>query len=122
MPDSPKKIAGKLKAITDAWATLRPGKSFGGMTLDEFKAALKPSWDERKEIAGLEIDLLAAQDRRNDADKESLRLALLVVNGVKGDREEGEDGGLYEAMGYVRKSERKTGKTNKTKKLKPGGG
>ena len=40
---------------------------------------------------------------------------LLVVNAVKGDPAEGEDGELYEAMGYVRKSERSTGKTNKTK-------
>jgi hypothetical protein len=52
---------------------------------------------------------------RDTADVESNKQVLLVVNAVKGDPAEGEDGELYEAMGYVRKSERSTGKTNKTK-------
>ena len=34
---------------------------------------------------------------------------LAVVNAVKGDLAEGENGELCEAMGYVRKSERKFG-------------
>lgn len=38
-----------------------------------------------------------------------LALIGLVVNAVKGDPEEGEDGEFYEALGYVRKSERKSG-------------
>ena len=33
----------------------------------------------------------------------------LVVNAVKGDPAFGENSDLYESMGYVRKSERKTG-------------
>jgi len=32
-----------------------------------------------------------------------------VVNSIKGDPDEGADGTLYEACGYVRKSERKSG-------------
>ncbi len=36
-----------------------------------------------------------------------------VVNGVKGDPAFGEDCDLYEAMGYVRKSERKSGLSRK---------
>jgi hypothetical protein len=36
-----------------------------------------------------------------------------VVNGVKGDPAFGEDSDLYETMGYVRKSERKSGLTRK---------
>lgn len=33
----------------------------------------------------------------------------LVVNAVRGDPDEGEDGEFYDALGYVRKSERKSG-------------
>jgi hypothetical protein len=40
----------------------------------------------------------------------------LVVNGVVGDPTFGPDSALYEAMGYVRKSERKSGLTRKGKK------
>ena len=32
-----------------------------------------------------------------------------MVNAVKGDPEEGDNGELYEAMGYVRRSERSSG-------------
>lgn len=118
MPDSPKKIAGKLKVVTGAWEDLAPEKSFGGMTLEQFKEAIKPSWKAREDVKTYEIALMAAQDQRDDADKESRRLMQLVVNGVKGDPSVGEDSGLYEAMGYVRKSERKSGLTNKGKKPK----
>ena len=39
----------------------------------------------------------------------------LVVNAVKGDPEEGEDGRLYEALGYVRKSDRRAGPPRRRK-------
>ena len=43
----------------------------------------------------------------------------LVVNAVKGDPTEGEDGEFYAAMGYIRKSDRASGKTNKKKSAAP---
>jgi hypothetical protein len=36
-----------------------------------------------------------------------------IVNAVKGDPEEGEDGELYSAMGYVRRSDRSSGLTRR---------
>ncbi len=53
--------------------------------------------------------MFTAQSLRDDADEASIATILLVVNAVKGDPEEGDDGELYEAMGYVRKRERKSG-------------
>ncbi len=93
----------------NAWQTLRPEKSFAGLSLEQFKAKIKASLDARAAIAALENQLLAAQNQRDDADKASLATIALVVNAVKGDPEEGEDGEFYEALGYVRKSERKSG-------------
>ena len=61
----------------------------------------------------------AATVERDNKDVVSLAEVLLVVNSVKGDQAEGEDGELYAAFGYVRKSERKTGKTNKPSKKAP---
>ena len=63
--------------------------------------------------------LIAAADQRDTADVESMKQVNFVVNAVKGDPTEGEDGELYEAMGYVRKSERASGKTNKKKAATP---
>ena len=116
MSNRTKENGEKLATVLQAWKDLRPTKSFAGMTLEQFTAKVKPSLDERDAIDTLNNQLLAASDRRDIADVESMALVLLVVNAVKGDVTEGEDGELYEALGYVRKSERKTGKTNKKKK------
>jgi len=105
----------KVKAILAGWKTHRPNKSFAGMTLEQFIARISPITTSRTKVAEQESLLKAAITERDDADKAALVEALLVVNAVKGDREEGEDGELYEAMGYVRKSERKTGLSRKTK-------
>jgi hypothetical protein len=79
------------------------------MTLEQFKAKLKPSTDARATVEDCEHKLTAALNARDDADQVSNNACLLVVNSVKGDPDEGEDSELYEAMGYVRKSERKSG-------------
>ena len=115
MRKAPKDVAAKLTKILNAWKTLRPAKAFGGLTYDQFAAKVQASFDHRQTIANLELDLINAQDRRDDADKLSLKAAAWVVNGVKGDPTEGDNSALYEAMGYVRKSARKTGLTHKTK-------
>lgn len=114
MANNPKAVGEKLAKVLQAWEDLRETKSFAGMTLDQFKDAVKPSLDAREEITRLENLMVAQADIRDDADKVTMEKILEVVNAVKGDTTEGEDGELYEAMGYVRKSERRTGKTNKT--------
>jgi hypothetical protein len=48
--------------------------------------------------------------------------ADLVTNGVIGDPTEGPDSALYEAFGYVRKSEKKSGLTRKEKTTRNGSG
>lgn len=113
MPDSPIVISGKYEEVENAWATLRSTKSFANMTLTQFRAPILPSKTARGKIKDLEDQMTAALDQRDIADVASLKAVALVVNAVKGDPAEGEDGELYEAMGYVRKSERKSGKTNK---------
>ena len=119
MSDRSKEYGEKIALVLKAWEDLRETKSFAGMTLDEFKAKVKPSFDARDAIGKLENQLIAANDARDNADVESMKQVALVVAAVKGDITEGEDSDLYEAMGYVRKSERATGKTNKPKKTPP---
>ena len=109
----PKAVSERLEQIVSAWQTLAPAKSFGGMTLAQFKTAIQPSVDARSNITTFEAQLLAAQNARDEADKVSLDKVQLVINGVIGDPDHGPDSDLYEAMGYIRKSERQTGLTRK---------
>ena len=53
------------------------------------------------------------QNQRDDDDGVTNEAIQKVVKGVAGDADFGEDSDLYEAMGYVRKSERKSGLSRK---------
>ncbi len=106
---TPKKTKETLDRIANGWQTLRPEKSFGGMTLEQFKERVRPSYSTRERLVVLENEKLAEQNRRDDADDESMEAVKAVVNGVKGDPAEGPDGELYESFGYVRDSERRSG-------------
>ena len=113
---SPKKVAVKLQTVVNAWGTLRPSKSFAGMTLEQFKAQVQPSLASLASRDQLVIVRSQATDhltQRHQSDDASLELAQLVVNSVKGDIEEGENGSLYAAMGYVTKNTRRSGLTRK---------
>ncbi|MBD0369309.1 MAG: hypothetical protein ICV60_00535 [Pyrinomonadaceae bacterium] len=112
---SPKRNVEKLNKLVTALETLAPDKSFGGMTLAQFKARIQPSYDIRAQIETLDTQLSAAKAARRVADEESMRAAQLIVNGVKGDPTEGPNSDLYEAMGYTRADERKSGLTRKKK-------
>ncbi|MFT3781283.1 MAG: hypothetical protein QM790_04645 [Nibricoccus sp.] len=110
MANGPKTDYEKIQKIVAAWTNLRPTKIFANMTSEQFIArALTPSTTVRTKISRLENELTAAHSERDIADATGLKVALRVVNAVKSDEEEGEDGELYETMGYVRKSERKSG-------------
>jgi hypothetical protein len=89
-----------------AWGRLRPDKKFWGYTLEEFDKVTAPSAATRKEVAQAEALLQEAMARRDDADKVSQKALMGVVDAVRGDREEGQDGELYIAMGYVARSVR----------------
>jgi hypothetical protein len=118
MPITPKHIQQKIERMLNAWETLAPAKSFGGMTLAQFQAAAQPAQAARQQIDDLEDQLKQAIANRENADNAFLTKAQLVVNGVLADPTEGPDSALYEAMGYTRKSERKSGLTRK-KSSKP---
>jgi hypothetical protein len=103
------KAEAKINQVVTAWETLRPEKSFAGLTLAQFKTAIQPSMDTRARVETLKDQIVAAQTLREEADSASIDTIHLVVNAVKGDPAEGEDGEFYESLGYVRKSERKSG-------------
>lgn len=113
--NAPKIAETKIEQTLEAWAELAPDKTFGGMTLAEFKAKVQPSTEARTAIQHLESQMMEVQTRREASDAQSLKAIQLVVNAIKGDPTEGEDSALYEACGYVRKSARKSGLSRKAK-------
>lgn len=112
---NPKATEDRMTRFAGAWETMAPAKSFGGMTLAQFKARIKPSQDARAQLVILANQMTQTTEARDAADVASLDAMDLVVNGVRADPTEGDNGGLYKALGYTPQSERQTGLTRKKK-------
>ncbi len=119
MSQAPKQIADATSQIINAWQTIAPAATFGGMTLAQFKTKVQPTFDTRTQIDGLNAQLTAAMDNRDNADAATASATQLVVNAVKGDPNFGDDSDLYDAMGYVRRSDRASGLTRSSKTPAP---
>ena len=112
MPN-PKNTIEKIERMINAWRTLAPQKSFGGMTLSQFQEAAEPSRDLRLRIEDYQNYITQGLTERDHADAAFLAKAQLVVAGILADPTEGSDSAIYDAFGYTRKSERRTGLTRK---------
>ena len=87
----------------------------GGVARDTgYEAAIQDALDAETAIAEAEAQV---ENKRVTRDEKVAALAAktaLVINGVIGSPDYGPDSDLYGAMGYVRKSQRKSGLTQKS--------
>lgn len=113
MATNPKANEEKMLKMLNAWKTLAPEKSFGGLTLAEFEAFVNDSLQSRVTVSSLDDSRTQAITVRDNCDYTFLQKAALVVAGVVADPTEGDNSALYEAMGYVRKANRASGLTRK---------
>ena len=101
--------------IRDEWQRLRPHKSFGGLTLEQFSEKVQKLLDLAAGVEALDTRRLEQCALRDDALAHCNEAALRIVWGARGDPEEGDDGELYGGFGYVRKSKRRSGLTRRRK-------
>ena len=101
--------------MLNAWRTLAPDKTFGGMTLAQYEALVTRSRTARQHIEDLDDQRAQAVTERDAADDAVTDKSKLVVAGVLADPNFGPDSALYEAFGYTRESEYKSGLTRKGK-------
>ena len=111
--NTPKANEEKMRKMLNAWETLARNKSFGGMTLEEFQTATARPLDSRARLEVLQNQVAAETNTRDDEDEKWFVIAKRVIAGVAADPTEGTNSPLYEAMGRVRDSERKSGLTRK---------
>ncbi len=108
-------IEEKIIVFTNAWNLLAEEAKFNNKTLPEFKALVEPSLLTRREIENLQLLLKAKEAERDLADVFSATVLELTINSVRGTDGYGSNCELYAAMGYVRKSDRKSGLTRRKK-------
>lgn len=115
MANSPKEDEEKMQMVLNALKTLAPDKTFGGSTVATFETQVNKSLAPRARLIQIEDEKKQQQALRESEDRITMKQVQLIVNGVLADSEYGDDSALYEAMGYVRKSERASGLTRKKK-------
>lgn len=106
MTSGPSDLYAKVLKIIKAWSLLRPNKTFGGFTLEGFKTVVATSGELREQIAASDANTQRLIGLRNDADVITRKATRRVVSGVTADGDEGEDGELYAAMGYMTRATR----------------
>lgn len=108
-----KEIRERANRINQAWEEGAPGVDFNGIKQVNYNTKIENAAATEEEIADLyrQIEIKEAQrdDQYADIDDDS----VAVANGVRGDKDFGDDSPLYGAMGFVRKSERRSGLTRK---------
>jgi len=119
MARTPKENQKKYKAFLQALRTLAPDKAFGRITLAEFEAQVAKSEAPRDNIERLDDEKKQSEALMGTEDKITMKMCEKIKNGVIDDEDFGDDSALYEALGYIRKSERKSGLTRGKKKGDP---
>ena len=100
----------KRAQFLSSWEEYAQGRSFAGMTLAEFEAKSKEPLDIRKELAAARTKangLILKRDKADDSLNEDL---ILIAHAIRADKDFGEDCPLYRSLGFVPKSERKSGR------------
>jgi hypothetical protein len=113
MADTPKENEIKYNRFFNALTTLAPDKTFGGVTLAELSAQIAKSNTPRHRLVEIDDERKAEEANRDSEDSSTMKLCERIKNGVVADPDYGDDSALYEALGYVRKSDRKSGLTRK---------
>ena len=113
MPKVQKNIVARIESFRAAWRDMAPDATFASMSLAQFEEAISVPLKVRDDIVALERQLEGKKAEKQIADTAGNGLLDLVVNSVRGTPGFGPDCALYRALGYVRKSERKSGLTRK---------
>lgn len=110
-----KEIREKVNVMNDAWFEGAKDATFSGTTQTAFQTAVEAAAAKDAAIADARAQLNIMIDERDDDYAALDQLRSRIGQAVAGDPNFGNDSPLYGAMGFVRKSDRASGLTRKTK-------
>ena len=110
-----KTVKEKCNTMNDAWVEGAAAVNFNGIKQTDFQASIEAAAADDAAIADLEAEIKMKRDVRDDKYKALDQQRSKVGMGVAGSPDYGNDSPLYGAMGFVRKSEKKSGLTRKKK-------
>ena len=108
-----KRIRDRVTKMNNAWAQGASTATLKGITLLAFQADLAAAANEEQVIADMEAQLKLRKVALESKYKKLNEDSINIREGVEGHEDFGADHPLYEAMGFVRSSVRKSGLTRK---------
>ena len=112
-------VSRRRALFLSSWQEFASVVTFAGFTLAQFEEESKPPSDVRKEMADLKTKLKGLKLKRDKADEALKKKLVLIAHAIRGNEAYGEDCELYRSLGFVPKSERKTGTIKGKKAGKP---
>ena len=109
-----RRLGRKADDIRLVWKKQAPDAVFAGKTLADLEAALAASQESGENVSVLALARSAAQKTRDEEQSALNHLLVLVTHGVRSHPDHGEDSALYRSMGFVPKSERRSGLTRRS--------
>ena len=100
----------RIDRIAWAWGSVCPTKLLGGRSLEDFSEETKASRVIRARLAEIDNERRQLIAQRNAADKRSLKAVRRTIFATLGDPDEGPNGKLYIAMGFIPKYLCRTGR------------
>ncbi len=110
-----KRVKEQCGVMYDAWTEGAKSVDFNGIVRTAFSTDLNSAAAADDEIDTMEAQLKLKREIRDDMYAALDTKRTKVGQGVAGSAAYGDDSPLYGAMGFVRKSERKSGLTKKKK-------
>ena len=98
-----------------ALRNMAPDTRFKGKGLAEFSAQVERCMASRRRLEDLGSATNSELLVRESEDERALAMLDNIIDGVIGHEDFGDDSALYEELGFVRKSQRKSGLTRKRK-------
>jgi hypothetical protein len=111
-----KKVSFRREKLLSSWLEFAPDAMFAGFTLAQFEAGSQEPLEIRQTMEAAKTKLAGLKLKRDKAEEKLNETLVLISNSIRGTPAYGQDCELYRSLGFIPKSERKTG-TVKGKKV-----
>jgi hypothetical protein len=104
-----KTVPVRVTQFIASWKEYAPNQVFADMTLEEFTTKAEESDVARDSIIEVNTKLKGLKLQRDQTDKALKDDLILIAHSIRGNKAYGEDCPFYRSLGFVPKSERKSG-------------
>jgi hypothetical protein len=113
-----KNVSLRREKLLASWLEFAPDATFAGFTLAQFEEGSKESLQIRQTMEAAKTKLAGLKLKRDKSEEKLNETLVLIANSIRGTPAYGLDCELYRSLGFVPKSERKTGTAKRKKAVR----